>query len=519
MEKSVKCFYIGIVLALITAIGLAGCGFNSNGANQGTGTGTSGQPDSSAAYAKAPLNPVELVWYLPVAPQKDTDLVEQELNRYLKDRINASIELRYIDMGSWDNKFPVLLASGETIDIMFTAGWCQYPQNVAKGYFTDITDLLPRYAPGTTAELPQLLLDGAKINGKIYAVPTNKELAHTNGFLFNVNLAQKLGVLEQLRGFENKMPTIDDLAPVLSAAKAKGDGYILMSTWSSSDYPRMFLDFDPIGDENIPGKLYPNKDTTVIDEFETPEYMNVLKTVHKFYQAGYWRKDAETLSDVLPDIAAQKVLMWGGTTKPLANEEVGTSFGMELEQFSVTKPFTTANDVTGSMNAVLSSSRNKERALMFLELVNTDAYVNNTLNYGIENRHYVKKGDNLLAFAPGLDANTSGYVPNAFWEFGNQFLNYFMTGQNTKKWDLFEAYSHAAAPSKILGFNFDAEPVKTEIAAVTNVRRELYPAIATGAADPEVYLPKMIEKMKQAGLNKILAEKQKQIDAWLAAKK
>jgi putative aldouronate transport system substrate-binding protein len=497
-------------IAFALSVSLSGCG----SPNIATDT----EASSAAVPANLePLQPVELDWYLPATPQKDTQLVEQALDTYLKDKINATIKLNMVDWGSWSEKFPILLASGENVDIMFTAGWSQYPQSVAKGYFVDITDMLDKYAPKTKSNLPPLLFEGAKINGKIYAIPTSKELAHTNGYLYSVDLAQKFGVYEDLQKFKTTIPTLADLEPILLKVHAADPDIYPVEAFSVSDFARKFNDFDPIGDETVPGVLYPNKDTKVVDEYETPEYKAVLDIVRRFYTEGLIRRDAPTLQDVQPDRKANKVFLQGGTTKPLANEEVGTALGYRMEQISYTKPFVTANDVTGSMNAVAATSKNKERALMLLELVNTDPVVNNMLNYGVENIHWVRKTDNAVDFAPGVDARTTGYMPNAFWEFGNQFLNYFMVGQNTQKWDLFKQYNDTGTVSKILGFSFDAEPVKTEIAAVRNVIKELGPSLENGAVDPGEYLPRMIEKMKQAGLGNIIQEKQKQIDAWLAA--
>lgn len=508
MKNLKKIMCLSMVSTFVFSSLLTGCGTSSSTSTK----------DTSKTGVQA-LAPVELNWYLPASPQKDTALVEKALNTYLKDKINATIKLNFLDWGSWNDKFPVLLASGDNVDIMFTAGWSQFAQNVARGYFTDLTDLLPKYAPKSVANLPKTLFEGARVNGKIYAIPTSKELAHSYGLYYSTDLAQKFGVLADLQKFQTTMPTIQDLEPILKAVKEKEPTIYALDSNALGRFTQTFLDFDPVGDENIPGSLYPNKDTKVIDEYETPECKAVLDTIHKYYQAGYIRKDASTVKDTSADKKGQKVFFMGGVTKPLGNEEVGSSQGYKMEMFSTTKPFITSNDTQGSMNAIATTSKNKERALMFLELVNSDVFVNNTLNYGVENTHIVKKGDNIVDYAPGLDAKTTGYAPNAFWEFGNQFLNYFTVGQNTTKWDKFKAYNASGVQSKILGFNFDSEPVKTEIAAVTNVVQELRPGLETGTLDPNIYLPKMIEKMKSSGLNKIIAEKQKQIDAWLSAKK
>ena len=39
-----------------------------------------------------------------------------------------------------------------------------------------------------------------------------------------------------------------------------------------------------------------------------------------------------------------------------------------------------------------------------------------------------------------------------------------------------------------------------------------------GAIDPEENIPKYIDELKAAGIDEIIAEKQKQLDAFLAAK-
>jgi putative aldouronate transport system substrate-binding protein len=42
-------------------------------------------------------------------------------------------------------------------------------------------------------------------------------------------------------------------------------------------------------------------------------------------------------------------------------------------------------------------------------------------------------------------------------------------------------------------------------------------ALNTGSVDPDVFLPEFIEKLNSAGMDKIIAAKQEQLDAWLAA--
>jgi putative aldouronate transport system substrate-binding protein len=43
--------------------------------------------------------------------------------------------------------------------------------------------------------------------------------------------------------------------------------------------------------------------------------------------------------------------------------------------------------------------------------------------------------------------------------------------------------------------------------------------LESGSLDPDVVLPQFLEALNAADINKVIAENQRQLDAWLAAKK
>jgi putative aldouronate transport system substrate-binding protein len=114
--------------------------------------------------------------------------------------------------------------------------------------------------------------------------------------------------------------------------------------------------------------------------------------------------------------------------------------------------------------------------------------------------------------------STSGYYPGTAWMFGNQFNDYLFDNENPQKWDNFKKFNDAAVPSKLLGFNFNIEPVKNEVAAFQNASKEFIPGLHTGSVDPNEVLPKFLAKMKAIGVDKIQAEAQSQLDKWKASK-
>jgi putative aldouronate transport system substrate-binding protein len=98
--------------------------------------------------------------------------------------------------------------------------------------------------------------------------------------------------------------------------------------------------------------------------------------------------------------------------------------------------------------------------------------------------------------------------------YGNQFLAYFRPGQNTSDWDETIKINTNAKASPALGFSFDPAPVQTEIAMVSAVVTEYHKPLVCGAVDPDKVLPEFIQKLKDAGSDKLLAELQRQLNAW-----
>lgn len=93
------------------------------------------------------------------------------------------------------------------------------------------------------------------------------------------------------------------------------------------------------------------------------------------------------------------------------------------------------------------------------------------MDWGIEGTHYVKSQgqDNVIEYPAGIDVSTTGYTQPFSWMFGNQFLSYVMKGGDPNIWKKMEKSNQSAKLSKALGFTFDATPIKTEFAAVSNV--------------------------------------------------
>ncbi|GIN41857.1 ABC transporter substrate-binding protein [Heyndrickxia oleronia] len=446
--------------------------------------------------------PYEIKWYTIGTPQKDTDKVFKEVNKYLKKKINATVKMTQIDWGDWAQKSQVMINSGEPFDIIFTNG-TDYVQNAQKGAFLAIDDMLKNEGKELKEVIDPALLEGIKINGKIYGVPTNKEAARQSVYTFNKRLVEKYNL------DITKVKTLEDLESMLKVIKENEPSITPLATFKA------YLPYDYIFNNEMPFAFSLEGDRDhVINQFETDLTMQTYKTMHKYYKAGYLKEDAATSKDSWPmDVENWFVRM--GDLQPYADLLWSRAAKYDVVSVPAEDPTTFNDSVSGAIQAISATSKNPKKAMEFLNLLNTDPYLRNLVDKGIEGVHYEKNEDGTIKDLPARIDNYN--VPT--YSLGNHFVLYLYENDPKDKWDKFKEFNESAKPAPTLGFHFNSDSVRSEIASITNISKEFYPALATGSVDPEEYLPKYNKKLKEAGIDKVLKEIQKQFDEWKSKQK
>lgn len=490
MRTKAKRWSMFMTVVLSLSMILSACGGKTGGS---TASGSDSKSDK----------PVNLIWYTVGQPQKDMPKVLEEVNKYLKEKINATIDVKMIDYGDYTQKMQVMAASGEPMDILFTSSWAfDYVQNARKGAFVELDDLIEKYGQDLKKAIDPEFLIGSKVDGHNYAIPANKELPAQEAWRFNKTLADKYK-------FDiTKATTLDSIEPMLKTIKENEPGITPFAI--NKDYvPVLPIDFVI---QNFPLGMYlDSKDHKIINVLETPELKKALETMHKYYKAGYVSPESASISSNEDLYKSGKFFMDRAATQPFADNIWTASYGMPIESTPAGPPTIFNWSVMGSMQAISANSENPEKAMEFLNLLNTDPKLRNMMDSGIEGVHYKMVGDNVMENLPAA----KDYDMPSF-SLGNLMIMNLMSGDPTNKWDEFKKFNASGQPGPLLGFNFDSSKVTNEIAAVQNARAEFWSALMTGTVDPDVYLPKAIEKMKAAGLDKIQTEVQTQYDAWYA---
>lgn len=499
----------------IASMALTGCGGNTSEEASNDAVATDTATASTDEAKPATTEKVDILWYAAGASTpEDMPKVLEAANKYLEEKgIPANLKIEMYDFGTFPDKLQTAISSGEEFDICFTCGWCNdYLTQARKGAYVALNDdkkMLETYAPGTKELLGDDFLAGSQIDGINYAIPANKEKAHQWGFLVLKEYAEKYNM-----DFSN-VKSLADMEPFFQTIKDNEPGLYAFESLAGESAFRL-LDFDRIGGDGYPGVVYNDTaDYKVFNELEAPESKEFFELMNKYYKAGYIKEDADTITDYTQDQKAGKMFCATRSLKPGKDVEEGASMGQEYIQINITNPVMSNRETTGSMQAISTTSKNPEIALQVLELFNTDEYFNNLINFGIEGDHYDKVSETVIK----AGANQSKYNLSLGWAFGNQFKNYLWESEDPEKWTKFEAFNTEAAPTQTLGFVFNTDNVQTEIAQCANIWKQYVPGLETGKLDPNEMLPVAIEALKAAGSDKIIEEKQAQLDAWVAATK
>jgi len=499
MKKRVQAI---LAVMLLSSAFLAAC--------SGKESGSTGPEPSDNTNDK----PYEIVLAYPGVETPDVALVQDEMNKLIEDKIGATVKLLPINWGAWGQQMNLMLSSKEKLDIIFVSGE-EYAARVAKGQLVELNDLLARSGKDIVDAIGSDYLNATKINGKIYALPSIRDFAAGSGILMRKDLVDKYKI------DVGSIKTFEDLSQVFKIIKENEPGVSPLvpqagggSTYTFTDLMNA-SDFDTLGDSM---GVLPDLDNhlKVVNLFENAKYRERLNLVREWYLNGYIPKDAATTKDFAATlISAGKAFAYFDRTKPNVVAQESANAGQQLIGIPFTPPSTQTSIITALMQGIAQNSNNPEKALQFLNLLYSDSKLLNLLDYGIEGKHYVIKGD-VIGYPEGTTAETVGYT-NTSLLFGNQFISYVFEGNDPDVWEQVEEFNKSAVKSKALGFSFDVEPVKTEAAAVTNVFNQYKGGLENGVLDPNVTLPVFIDKLKAAGLDEIIAEKQKQLDVWAAS--
>lgn len=518
------------VIAIILAIAmctllLAACADTST-----PGTGTTpgadpGTPPAAGTNTPAPPIDTDTVENLVMAMgffvlPADVQLIQDAMNEILVPRYGINLELLVMDVASYNQNASLMLTSGDQIDVMSSL-FVGYVSMHQQGFLMDLEEnnLLANYGSGIIDALGGMeLIDGARINGNLYGLPNNRDYAMGRGaFAVGTQYLEAIGYPLPNPNIDVIHISIDEFDDILSQIHVEFPDIETIRPLMPGNIVHYFP-IDNVGAEPFGVLLDPANDLTVSNFFGSQLFRDYVDMAYSWNQRGFIGGDAATDETPVTALASAGRIMsyfTGGKPGIVAQESGLCAQPMTIFQTGI--DFMASNAAAAFPWVIPYTTANPEKAMTLLNAIYTDPELSNLMIWGIEGVHYVVEPSGHITFAPGVDGSNSGWFINMAWAMPNQFIAHIWEGNDLNLPQQLMDFNASAVVSKAFGFIFDSTPVRNEIAAVTNVYEELMPSLGLGFVNPEEGIAQLVERMEAAGLNRIIAEKQSQIDAWALA--
>ncbi|NWL88635.1 sugar ABC transporter substrate-binding protein [Paenibacillus sp. 79R4] len=518
-------FLLAMVFALSTW--LTACGGEGGSASNQESNSSSGK---SASANNAAVNQtddsqpdlsqeVKLKMLMIGGKPADYDEVFGELNQLLKEKINATVEVEFLDWADWSQKYPLKFAANENFDIAYTANWAYYNDQARKGGFVELTeDLLQKYAPLTWEAMPEFAWQQAEVDGKLYMVPNNNNEVTDKVVLIREDLRKKYH-LEPVNSPETYSAYVKTIAA--GEQGISGFGAKPADGWKWHELDQILLEQQNnwnLIDYSIPFayKLDDEKGQ-VFNVYDTPEFSQLLAYYKDLAVNKVWSKNiVSNKNDTWQDMKAGKTASYAQNLGTLAfnlaeMRRDKPEYEVAIVDLTPDKKKIGAISTQNGM-AVHAGSKNVERSLMLIDLLQNDKEIHDLTMYGIAGKHYEPSGDDK--YTPGPSSESYTGFSNWGW---NSLLNRKDASYPVEADQILEGWMDKVYHFPLETFVFDDTHVKNEVANVGNVMLRYAIPLEYGLIDDlDKGQAELIKQLEAAGIDTIRQELQSQIDAFLA---
>lgn len=510
MRKPRQFLYTVLCLVMTLAL-LAGCATASPAATSAPAATTAPAATVEATAtptAEPALEPVTINWYVVNTPQPDTDKVLEAFNKMLasKTKLNATLKLNVLDWGTYQDRINVLLQSGEPMDLMFTCGWINsFTALAGRDALYPLDDLLAKYGQDIYKYVPAKYFEATRIGGKIRAVPDYQGYPQIKGLDFRADLVDKYNFdyksVKTPADLEAFFQTLRDKEPGVTPFLPGIDSGILTLSETNGKY------------DGLPeGIWYDVANNNLVNSLDIAD--NLYARLHDWYKKGFIAKDAASRTVFGDEIKTGNYAVWINPSYMDDGAKSSKDYGFKV--YSI--PYKTQSPITTGMvqvclTAIPSTSKNPDRAMMLLNAVFADQELYNTLVYGVEGTHWNWNAEKTFV----VPVDNSAYASPIGYQLGSAFRKYPNASETKEVLQYQESLNDSVPPSPILGFTFDTSSVKNECAQIDAIWAEVGPLLYTGTNDPATVIPQLKDRVSKAGFDKVMAECQKQLDAWKTA--
>ncbi|CAH0119972.1 MULTISPECIES: ABC transporter substrate-binding protein [unclassified Paenibacillus] len=488
--KTKKRLTIALILLLLTVSILAGCG---KSGEEGSGKGD--------------LQTLTILY-----PGEENDRFREFLDNEFAEKMAADLGLKvnvtFVPWSQYWEQKDIVLAASEPIDLYWD-GLPDLAAIVNKKQAMPLDDLIQQYGQDMLKVLPMEHLNGAMIDGKIYGIPSS--YAPSSAMYQLVNVRQD--ILEAVGMTDLNTP--DDLKEfaVKAAEKfpeMKGPADVIFKPLT-----RYFADeqYSWIAVEDL--VVFGEESKKAYSYYETKAFQEVAKFNRSMYKDKLYTEDLTIKYNERDTRMQTGLYLWveGSLGKEMETIESvranAPQAKLQTYLLAEDKP-RYVNSTGGEVLGIPMTAPNPEGAMKFINWIYKSQENYLFALYGVEGKDYEI-----------VDGRIKKLVPDEFfyeWMFRNQNYQLFAPDVDQEAIDKYKSWDEKAIISDSLGFRFNNENVKDVENALKQVVGQEIAALRSGFVDFDTEYPKAIKKLKAAGIDKYVAEVQRQLDEFLAKK-
>ncbi|MDO5423335.1 MAG: ABC transporter substrate-binding protein [Eubacteriales bacterium] len=469
-------------------------------------------------------NITEIIWQWPSLGTTGSGLqaVEDALNAMMEEDIGVHVTLEPVTFGNLANETVLAVSSGEQLDLCLSVG-TGVGNLVSSGLIEPLDDIIEEHGAAIVEKCGSALT-GGYYGGELYGMPNAYIQGESYGYLMRDDMIEKYG----LEIDTEKFYTLDEIEEMFAIVKeGEGDNFFCLVPEPTSEEPlsRNTFEYDKLGSTTASGVLMLNEDFTnmTIDNlYETEEYAAYAQRMYDWAQKGYISRDAATnTEDRDVQVAGGNYLGYFSWSTPGAEETTENKWGCGLTTLKIVDGYTAGDRFQNILWSVPITSANPEKAVEALNYIYEHDEAAWLLQYGIEGQDYeiveqTEEGTKIKYLAD--DPTTLPYY-QPFGVYGDRLAWPVLDPSPTNMNAIIREFSDSIPDSRkspALGYCFNRDSVSTEFSAVTSVINQYIPGINCGSADPETTLADFQKALKDAGIEKIIEENQRQMDEWAA---
>lgn len=514
-----------ILMAGLLTVGMAACsggGNNSSTAENG-GTSSSAEGGDTAEGDSVDMGDYQpvgstdtsevtklVVWNTGSAETEDCNEVAAAVSDITRELIGVEVELV---RGQDNDQINLALSSGEVIDLLnYNNLSGQLSTCVRNSWATALDDLVQIWGQGALEVINPTDLEANYFSGVLYSLPDQKDTSRNSGFSMRKDIVDELGITVPEVG------TWDDMHDILvQVHEAYPDMYPVVSTWAGGGYQET-LPIDPLDDSlGVLENIIESDSTEVVSLHATDSYREYCERMYQWNKEGLIMPDITTSTEnnLLAGNGFAMIENW----KPGKEYENYKSTGKEVVFMKLHEDnIKYTGCANGNSFIIPWSSENPEKAMMLWDLMYTNPEVSNLFINGIQGKHwdYTDDTETFISTPDGVDPNTSGYS-SVDWSWPNQRITPVWEGNEADLWEQLEEFNTTGVVSPAMGFSWDSSSVQNQVTSVNNVISQYNNALRWGTMDP-AEIDTFNAELEAAGINEIVAEKQRQLDEFLASK-